>query len=114
MEINECPKFDRCSAPICPLDPYWNESTYLRGEPVCLYLREAAKGVDLGLIGVLPLGMPLIVGKAFRQIIHTVRIPNLVGHGDLRRRLVETAKSGSVIAKGHQYRARVTGTEAAE
>ena len=31
----DCPKFDACRAPICPLDPEMLDRTYLSGESVC-------------------------------------------------------------------------------
>ena len=43
MKIEDCPRFDRCSAPICPLDTDWQLRTHLPGEPICAFLREAAK-----------------------------------------------------------------------
>jgi hypothetical protein len=43
MRMEDCPKFNRCSAPICPLDPDVLSRTYLPGEPVCLYMREFVK-----------------------------------------------------------------------
>lgn len=39
----DCPRFERCSAPVCPLVPCWSRLTHCRDEPVCLYLREAVK-----------------------------------------------------------------------
>jgi hypothetical protein len=38
-----CPKFDRCSAPVCPVDPNWRDSVYRKGEPTCFYMRLHAK-----------------------------------------------------------------------
>jgi hypothetical protein len=38
MSPNTCPKFDNCSAPICPLDPDWHTRRMLRDERVCYYL----------------------------------------------------------------------------
>jgi hypothetical protein len=38
-----CPKFDSCSAPICPFDPERDKRTYLKGEPVCMYMLEYVK-----------------------------------------------------------------------
>ena len=38
MSPNTCPKFDNCSAPICPLDPEWHTRRMLRDERVCFYL----------------------------------------------------------------------------
>ncbi len=43
MKIEDCPRFDRCSAPICPLDADWQHRAHLNGEPICIFLREAAK-----------------------------------------------------------------------
>ena len=44
----DCPKFDACRAPICPLDPEMLDRTYLSGESVCHYLRLQAKSVICG------------------------------------------------------------------
>ena len=43
MTMYDCPKFDGCSAPICPLDPEMEKRTHLEGERVCFYLTEFAK-----------------------------------------------------------------------
>lgn len=42
MSIN-CPKWDSCNAPVCPLDPNWQAHKHLPGEPICLWLRESVK-----------------------------------------------------------------------
>jgi hypothetical protein len=39
----DCPRFDKCSAPICPLDTDWKHRVYRKGEPVCFYLLEFVK-----------------------------------------------------------------------
>jgi hypothetical protein len=39
----ECPKFDHCSAPICPIDPEWRLRVHIQGDPICFYLREHSK-----------------------------------------------------------------------
>jgi hypothetical protein len=41
MSPNTCPKFDNCSAPICPLDSDWHTRRMLRDERVCYYLLKA-------------------------------------------------------------------------
>lgn len=41
--MRACPKFDGCSAPICPLDPDWPHRIHRKGEPVCFYLLEYIK-----------------------------------------------------------------------
>ncbi len=43
MEMTDCSKFDRCSAPICPLDPEWQKRTHVKGERICFYLLECVK-----------------------------------------------------------------------
>mgnify|MGYP001826245683 CR=1 FL=1 len=43
IRMRDCLKFNRCGAPICPLDPDWRLRAHLKGEPVCLYLREYVK-----------------------------------------------------------------------
>jgi hypothetical protein len=43
MNLQDCPKFSKCNAPICPLDSDWRLRRMLRDEPVCFYLLEHAK-----------------------------------------------------------------------
>lgn len=37
-----CPKYDKCSANICPLDRDWQLRSHKRGERVCFFLRKVA------------------------------------------------------------------------
>lgn len=41
--MKSCPKFESCSANLCPLDSDWKLRTHMDVEPVCIYLRELAK-----------------------------------------------------------------------
>ena len=43
MHMYDCPKFEGCSAPICPLDKDWGLRSHLDGERVCFYLTEYSK-----------------------------------------------------------------------
>ncbi len=43
MKMSDCPRFDKCSAPICPLDAEWRLCLYRKGEPICFYLLEFVK-----------------------------------------------------------------------
>ena len=43
MQMYECPKFDNCSAPICPLDDDWRLRSHLDGEKACHYLTVYSK-----------------------------------------------------------------------
>jgi len=40
----QCTRFQKCSAPICPLDNNWRTRVHYKGERICNYLRERAKG----------------------------------------------------------------------
>ena len=43
INMEQCPKFHHCSAPLCPLDPDWNKRKMLQGDNLCHYLCEASK-----------------------------------------------------------------------
>ena len=43
MNMDQCPKYMGCSAPLCPLDPDWRLRAHNNGDRVCLYLRESVK-----------------------------------------------------------------------
>ena len=43
MQPANCPRFDACNAPVCPLDTGWRSRTYCRGEALCSLVLEAAK-----------------------------------------------------------------------
>jgi len=38
-----CDRFDRCSAPLCPLDPEYEKRVHQDGERVCYYMLQAVK-----------------------------------------------------------------------
>lgn len=40
---NQCPKFNTCNAPVCPLDAKSIKMKHISGEKCCLYLLETAK-----------------------------------------------------------------------
>ena len=41
--MRDCPRWNICSVPICPLDAEWEKRSHLNGEPVCIWLTEAQK-----------------------------------------------------------------------
>ena len=43
LKVENCPKFEKCSAPICPLDPNWERASHLQHDRVCFYLCEVQK-----------------------------------------------------------------------
>lgn len=43
MNIDDCPKWLRCGAPICPLDEKCLSRVHIAGEKICFYLHEYSK-----------------------------------------------------------------------
>lgn len=83
---HDCPKFDRCSAGVCPLDK--TAGSHLTGEPVCFYLREFVKdGGEARLRRSLP-------GVMVDEIAN--ELPAIISrYGDIKRKLERAAKTGS-------------------
>jgi len=90
-----CPKFDSCSAPVCPVDDEWPHAKHLKDEPTCLWLRELSKpNGEAVLRGALP-------ANAVEAILTAA--PSISAkHGDIRRQLKRASKSGSKVASGQR------------
>ena len=43
MKQNDCPKFSRCAANICPIDSNWSSRNHVKGEAICPFILDAAK-----------------------------------------------------------------------
>ncbi len=43
MTPKDCPKFIKCSAPICPLDADWRKRVLFNEDPTCFYLMQSVK-----------------------------------------------------------------------
>lgn len=81
-----CPKWSGCSAPVCPLAPHFGlDATTLKGEAVCLWLREGMK--DSGFER-----MPAAIATTVREALPVVLRQ---GGAYLRSKLNAAAKSGS-------------------
>ncbi len=52
MNMEACPKYQTCSATICPLDPSWRKRRHLKGERICFYLCEAQSVTQKRYLGV--------------------------------------------------------------
>ena len=39
----DCPRYGKCSANVCPLDQKWRQRTHARGDEVCFWLMESVK-----------------------------------------------------------------------
>ena len=87
---DSCPKYEKCSANICPLDPNWKLRAHMNSEPVCFYLREYVKQSGIArLRGCIPKEM-------FKQIAEV--LPEIKSrYGTIKRRLESAAKTGSKI-----------------
>ena len=46
IQMNQCPRWDGCSANYCPID---GGNVHLRDEATCYYMREVLKGVSADL-----------------------------------------------------------------
>ena len=91
MRPEDCPKFARCNAPICPLDPDWEQRSHLQGDSSCLYMRESMKpGAILGGVDAELVCLATYVAR---------KVVDRAGHGRfgaLRRQLLAAATTGSV------------------
>jgi len=97
MDPSDCPKFNKCSAPICPLDQDWERREHLRGEPICLWLREWAKPTGKAILG-------RAVGEHLAQRIGETAPLISARHSDIRDSLRQAAKYGSKVANGMRLR----------
>ena len=88
MNMESCPKYKSCSAPICPLDPNWRKARHLKGERICFYLCEAQK-VDAEAI---------FRGRGFRYLYQLMveATPDMsIRWSTIKKALVKAAKTGS-------------------
>ncbi len=69
MRPNDCLKWEPCNAPDCPFDPDRLKCRHLKGEAVCLWLRERAKhGGKASIATALPSMQAEAVEVAYRQL----------------------------------------------
>jgi hypothetical protein len=95
LRPGHCPRFDRCSAPLCPLDQFRHLRSYLKGEPTCLYLREWAKAGACGAwTGTLPPAMVAGIAEVAPGL--------LAAPGPHSARLRRAKGAGSKVAAGQR------------
>ncbi len=88
MQMYDCPKFDQCSAPICPLDADWERRSHLDGERVCFYLTEHSKQAARPILrGVLAAEHYTAVANQFSRII--------AAHPLIKKQLLRSSKNNS-------------------
>lgn len=93
MKMVDCPKFNKCSAPLCPLDGDWGKRSMLRGERVCFYLTKAVKEG----------AQERFSGETAQAILIKLRqvLPQMLTHsGYLSSRLQKAKKTGSRLNPG--------------
>jgi hypothetical protein len=92
ITIESCPKFNKCSANICPLDPDMLDRVHLPGERVCIYLTEYAKPhARTNLRGSLPDKQFEIITEAYPKIIDR--------YSSIKKRLSDASKKGSRMVR---------------
>lgn len=85
--MRRCPKFDSCSATICPLDPNWRLRDMTSSDATCTWLREMVKE------GPGAQGVPEVIRFKVAQALPI--IISSTGLAPLRAALKRAAKSRS-------------------
>ena len=105
MKPEDCGRFDKCSAPICPLDDRWQHRKHLNGDRVCLYLTEAVKPAAEALFTTCGLS------NLYKLISAT--LPQIAASfSPIRYALEKAAKTGSKMAHGMNLRNAMSATNA--
>lgn len=91
MRPNDCPQWDSCSCPVCPLADDWRQHRHLPGERVCLWLRELVKQD----------GAATVERALGHQAAHAVAeaAPGIMARwSDIRHKLRQASRQGSKVA----------------
>jgi hypothetical protein len=86
--FNQCSKWEKCNAPLCPIDPNWQKTRHLKGEAVCHWLRMYAKNPQDGRF------QGILRHEMAHQVI-SVYDSAIVPYGALRTALERAALTGS-------------------
>jgi hypothetical protein len=90
ITTESCPKFNKCSSNICPLDDSWSKRVHLHGEPICFYCREYVKqGGIARLRSYIPIEMIELIAEVLPEINKR--------YVDIKRRLERAGTTGSKI-----------------
>jgi len=84
LKPNDCPKFDSCSAPVCPLG--YADVVYRDGEPVCYYVRQVAKGEAAS---------NELEAALLEKAAKSLQLPLRAGDSDYQKRIRRAAQSPS-------------------
>lgn len=91
-----CPRWERCSAPICPLDADWRLRTHIENEPVCGLLLELAKDGGEATL------RACVSGHVVDALV-TLAPPIHAAHGPVRRACLRAAKAGSRLKAWREH-----------
>ena len=92
VDMTACPKWNHCSAPLCPLDGIMLDCKHLPGERVCFYLLELVKPNGRGKMrGVLPMELTNAVERAHPAIV--------ARYGPVRKALKRAATTPSRLGR---------------
>lgn len=90
MNMNDCPQWNSCNAPLCPLDKDIYKRKYLKGEAICIYMREIMKPDSFNNFNKLgTIGVELYEAVCF--VLPTL----LLTHSPLKTRLNDASKTPS-------------------
>ena len=87
--LEQCPKYIKCSANVCPIDPEWKKRTHMRGERVCIYLIEYFK--EQGDLKRIPLAICKNLEKTGESILKK--------HYEIRKQVIISSQTPSKLAK---------------
>lgn len=87
----DCKFWQRCSAPICPLDPQVDKRKHLPGEPICRLLCEVVKPDSLSAF------VAAGIGEWIHAEVSAAVLPLSERWGRIRQGLDRAAKTGSVL-----------------
>lgn len=93
LRPQDCPKFGRCSAPICPLDPGHLNAAHLEGERVCFYLLEYVKPNSLGRF------KGLHRGETLYRAMQNTCLGIMARYGGVRRALARAKTTGARLGR---------------
>jgi|GEM_PF-1565980 len=98
-KMQDCPKWEGCSAPICPFNAEWQKRVMHSDDPVCFYLTEAVKEGGAEVFEERGLGELYLAILPFIQ-------PMSDKWGRIRRALERAKASGNRMARFSQLRAK--------
>jgi len=91
-----CPKYDTCSAPICPLDKDWKLRVLCNEDSTCFYLLESVKDASATHFELAQLGV-------MYERIYEVRDDICTTHKRISNKVEAAKNSGSRMARKFKH-----------